>query len=128
MPSGYRINILPTTELHRREIELRIQQLRAVPNPNEIWFVSRNQIIEYLNDVGVRNGYGHPITRNTLKTWHRKRGFPLFIATNKNRVVTSNLMIQAWLWSYRALQASRDWKPHTKDVLNVTAYLDNAGA
>lgn len=113
--TGYRIQIPPTTELHRREIELRVRQLRdmhkALGQP-EVWFETADDVLTYLNDtVGWRNPQGLRMSRQTLRGWC-KRGFPLFRPrVSQARIASSNILIMAWLWSYRVYRETR----HTRE-------------
>jgi hypothetical protein len=123
--SRYHIQIPPTTELHRREIELRLNMLRDFAGQHERWFNSVDEVLQYVNDIGVRNPRTDKrIGLITLRRWRRKCGFPYAKFHNKRTpVVTSNLMIMAWLWSYRVYKATKPYKPNTKDLPDATSHL-----
>lgn len=108
--TGYRIQIPPTTDLHRREIELRVRQLRdmhkALGQP-EVWFETVDDVLAYLNDtVGWRTRQNARMSRAMLSGWC-KRGFPLFRQARSARIASSNVLIMAWLWSYRVYRETR---------------------
>ncbi len=119
------IIIPPTTELHRKEIELRINQLRDFVGKNERWFNSKQEVIDYLNDIGVRSVFGKRVTATLLDVVFRKKlGFPYrTFGRRRNFVVTSNVLIMAWIWSLRVYKATRLNHPNTKDLANATAHL-----
>ena len=130
MATGYRISIPATTELHRREIALRIAMLRDMHvalDMKEVWFASLDDVVNYLNDVaGVRTPQGRRITVNTLRRWYRKAGFPLYRAKPKYgrlQISTSNVLIMAWLWAWRVYKATRAYKPTTSDLIDATGHL-----
>ena len=108
--TGYRIQIPPTTALHRREIELRVRQLRDLHRAlgvTEVWFETRDDVLTYLNEtVGVRTQHGGRISAPTLRTWVKHKGFPLYRSGRTARIASSNILIMAWLWSYRTYQVS----------------------
>ena len=119
--TGYRICIPPKTELHAIEIEKRIIRLRDLFAGQEVWFTSRAQVLDYLNNVvGARNEMTRPIVIKTLRRWRKFARFPYYAPNNSGKIAVSNLMIMAWLWEFRLYQALKTYKPHTKDLGNAT--------
>lgn len=103
MSSGYHIEIPPRTELQKREIELRLTQLRAMFAENERWFMEPKEIVDYLNVLGFRQSSDRYITTHTLTAWKKRLGFP-YAKRKRQKIATplsSNLMIAAWAWSLR---------------------------
>lgn len=115
--------IPPTTELHRKEIELRVNQLREFVGKNERWFHSKQEVIDYLNDIGVRSTFGKRITDSRLRIFRKKLGFPYATFSIQKSVVTSNVLIMAWLWSLRVYKATRLRHPNLRDLNDATAHL-----
>lgn len=110
--TGYRVQIPPTTELHRREIELRVRQLRDMHRAlgvQEVWFETVADVLAYLNDTcGVRTAHNQRVVQHTLRRWARRCGFPLFRANQRMaRIASSNVLIMAWLWAHRTYQETR---------------------
>jgi hypothetical protein len=123
--SGYRIQIPPTTELHRKEIELRITQLREVFGRYEVWFHSPDEVLTYLHEIGVRQQRDRVITKHILYRWRRKMNFPwgAFNHQKLAKINVSNLMIMAWLWSMRVYKATKNYNPSLGDLADATAHL-----
>src|SRR5437899_1644348 len=122
--SSYTMVVPPTTQLHRKEIELRLGQLRDFVGAHERWFNSHSEVIQYLNDIGVRNAYDRRITPAILGRFRRKLGFPYaHFHETRARIVTSNLMIMAWLWALRVHKATKSYRPNTRDLVNATTHL-----
>lgn len=124
--TGYRIQIPPTSELHRREIELRVKQLAefaaAVGWPEQL-YTGYDAILKYLNEtLGVRQEHGNRITRSTLRRWKKAANFPLFQPTRRI-AQTTNMKVMAWLWAYRVYKATKPYKPNTRDLADATAHL-----
>lgn len=115
------IQIPPTTELHRKEIELRVNQLRDYVGKNERWFNSSKEVIDYLNEIGVRSVYNKRVSYNLLLKFRKHYGFPYAtFSIHHANVVTSNVLIMAWLWSLRVFRAQRRG---SKDLPYAIAHL-----
>lgn len=105
------VTIPPTTELHRLEIQLRVEQIREVVGKNERYFNSKQEVVDYLNDIGVRSTYGKKVTPQLLDKFRRHMQFPYATFSIRHaNIVTSNVMIMAWLWSLKVYKASKFWK------------------
>jgi hypothetical protein len=124
MSSGYHIQIPPTTELHRKEIELRIGQLKEVFGQYERWFHTEQEVVDYLNACGVRQEFDRVITKNILRRFRNKMNFPYGqFHMGKMKLNTSNLMIMAWIWSIRVYKVTKLYKPAKKGLADATAHL-----
>lgn len=112
MPSGFQIQIPPTSNLHRQEIALRLQQLREY-STTETWFRSVDEIVVYLTEIGVVQKRGLPITKFTIPAWHKRLSFPLFASKMvEGEILCSNLMIQAWLWAHSSWKLAQKYRQH----------------
>lgn len=121
---GLRTTVIipPTTELHRKEIELRVQQLRDYTLNNERWFNSATEVVAYLNDIGVRSLFNKRVTPTLLRMFRRRMGFPYAtFSLRRTNICTSNILIMAWLWSLRLYRAQRAAKG--RDLASATAHL-----
>ena len=122
--SGYRIHVPPANDLHRKEIELRVKMLREVVCTHERWFNTPKEVIDYLNDIGVRSTYGRLVSYQLLRKFVNKMGFPWpkFTKT-RQQLVCSNVLIMAWLWSLRVYKCTRSRFPNTGDLADAVAHL-----
>jgi len=108
--AGLRTTVIipPTTELHRQEIEIRVQQLREFTLGNERWFNTPQEVVDYLNECGVRSTHGKKVTQRLLMKFRKHMGFPYATFTmRRTTIVTSNVLIMAWLWAMRIYKQSR---------------------
>jgi hypothetical protein len=122
--AGFQTTVIipPTTELHRKEIELRVNQLRDFVGKNERWFNSPAEVIDYLNTIGVRSTHGKRVTYNLLQKFRKHMGFPYAtFSLRRSAVVTSNVLIMAWLWSLRVYRVQK--QRVGKDLVHATAHL-----
>src|SRR5207247_1542600 len=78
-------------------------------------------IAEYLNSLGLLNGRGKPITHRTIRHWAATRSFPLFTLNKSDGSFSTNLMILAWLWSYRGYQKDKAKTPKRNRQPRVTS-------
>jgi hypothetical protein len=120
----YNINLPPMTELHRKEVTLRVEMLREFVNKNERWFGTQQEVLDYLNDVvGARTKDGRRLTRSSLYYWRRKLHFPYERFGIRRAPVTSNVLIMAWLWSLRVYRATSARPPRGINLSDAIAHL-----
>lgn len=65
------------------------------------------EIIAFFHELGITRGNGEMVTTNTIRTWIKKRGFPVMYITKTNGITTTNLNVLAWLESYNVYRRAR---------------------
>lgn len=97
-----RMRVPPKTEMQRRVYQEKLEMLRAYAVEQDAPLHGWDEIVEYLAvELGVLTGFRVPPVKATIQTWNKKRGFPLHYISARAGVMTTKLMVLAWLWHYR---------------------------
>lgn len=95
---------------YRAAYQKYVATLRRVHGRREFAIEGLPAIVEYLHKLHIRNGLGRPITPNTLKAWRQRREFPAFAMRRRSGLMTTNLLVLAWLWAYPVWQKHKPYK------------------
>lgn len=117
------IRIIVGTAQHALELEQCIKKLRDYYGDREFEIKGIDNIVDYMNRLGYVNRKGKPITKHVLYEWKRSKKFPMHALCKKDGLLTSNVLIQAWLWSL-VNAAWREYKrphPHAGICLKTIA-------
>jgi len=103
------VHVPPRNPIHAAALREALDRLRDYAAAHEHGLDGIDAIVDYLTQLGVRNGLARPVTRWTVKNWIKRRGFPAFRAGG-GRTWTTNLIVLAWLWSYREYRRTKGYR------------------
>jgi hypothetical protein len=102
------MNTLPRGPRHQAMYERWLAALRSVaPAEWDIGISGYDGIADYLNRIGWKSTTGKRIAPDMVRMWVWKRGFPIGWMNRRNKVFTTNILIQAWIASHREYQRER---------------------
>lgn len=92
-----------------KDLEERLVLLRDYVGVHEREIRGKPAIVDYLISIGVKTTLGKTPTVHVLNSWITKRRFPAVTLRRSDKVLTTNLLVCAWLWSYVTYQKSKPW-------------------
>ena len=117
------IRILVGSSQHALELEQCVKKLRDYYGDREFPIKGLDAIVEYMNRLGFVNKKGKPITPYNIRAWIKEKKFPAHALNKADGLLTTNVLIQAWLWSL-VNAAWREYKkpaPHAGICLKTIA-------
>lgn len=93
------IRVIVGSGQHALELEQCVTKLRAYYGEREFPIKGIDAIVEYMNRLGFVNKHGKPITPSNIRKWAKEKKFPAHALSKADGLLTTNVLIQAWLWS-----------------------------
>jgi len=103
------IRIMPPNPEHQQALEEHVKKLRDY-GAAEFAIHTPEKMAEFLNRLGFVNGRGKAITKRTIMHWRDKRDFPAAVIRYSDGLMTTNVLIQAWLWSINVWRKNKPYR------------------
>ena len=104
------IRIIVGTAQHALELEQCVMKVKNYYGDREFFIKGIDNIVEHLNRFGYVNKAGKPITPATLRKYIKEKKFPAYAMNKADGLLTTNVLIQAWLWSL----VNAAWREHKR--------------
>jgi hypothetical protein len=103
---------------HAVALQKRLADLRAWAPEREVGLSGLEEIAAWFNSVRIVTRRGNPVSTAMVSHWIARFSLPAFRPHGTKRLVTTNYLLQAWMWTLRVRQQKQlkqtwKWKPGT---------------